>query len=1015
MSRPPLGWFIHECCFAGQSINHRTVKRQDPITKMPWFCHAAPKRKRSSKARVGGIGKVRQADNSLSDNLPAFAVVLQSFASSIGDELAVQRGQVVEVMYHDGDWTFVRNLDAGSGYVPKVYCLSMDKVKGDFNNTMMNHISGPLPRPRVINVDTLQRSGSSVNSVEVHHVTSTSGTGMPFSEPTDTSASRTSSSSQAIYEVPKSPAQRYSCSQPTPEVSSQVTPSTRAPSLPPRSVCAPSPAEMQRQWAPSSASAHRPGFLPGCRQSNPFNMAAQGTPGAPPNQQSPVLRRSASQRSTPGKQAGNRSSPSSLPPQSGGDSASRQATPPAPSSARLTIHNPPLRPHPLNMGRTGSIYSHSGENSPNSIPTSARQSPGTRSVRNPSASPSLSQGRHLLGGVAAGRSHPQMRGPHRQTDVSDQVAHTPGPAGVPAVAPSPISARFAMTPGTPPTTTTPGCATTRTKLAATPSGASGVETNSQWPVRGADSTPPSCKQRAYSRRFRRHSSDIQDSCISEDSNVVTYHSPPQTVTRNHPRRQSQPCVAALGLHSPQQRPTRLPVQRSLSMQDPPMAMSATSCTTSVPIHRVQSYQEAGLSEDKIKFGATASLKPSEIIQQAVKTPGERSCDHERPSHSGRSAGKLELAPAAEPDDVFLPDTKKPCGIYRCTKVYQQTFKGEICLKKNELVIVLDHGRGEWAWAIKSNNEEGLIPKCVLVRYQSGLGVGDAMAGSGSLGHRRNRDKSDAGTQTDQDASACPDSSVVSCSSGSATVDAGSNAAITTGENSRNRRETRSASSETDAQLRPKEWFDTLDSVDAARVVTQIDSEPCNVTRPTPEQQTSRAGKPAAKGGGATVASKIPVRHRVRKTVSVPHDVSSSSSSAVTDSSRPQLVKSGTVHYHDRISGVGSVSFDSEASNIPPSAVAHNTPSTPTTPQTAQRPSPMLTAIKDYTPTATSSNCLPLERGDLLHLQPHMHYPKGWMWVWHTKRRSFGFVPKSAVAYTYNTPPRERRDTLEDAV
>lgn len=1044
---------------------------------MPWFCHSAPKKKRSSKTRVAGVGKVRQDNKSLSGDQPIFAVILQSFASSIGDELTVQRGQVVEVMYHDGDWTFVRNLDAGSGYIPKMYCLSIDKVKGDFNNSMLNHITGPLPRPRVINVDTLQRSGSSVNSVEVHQVTST--TFLENSEP----STRTSSSSQVIYEVPKSPAQRFgggSASQPTTEVSSEVAPSTtRAPSLPPRSAYLPSPAEIQRQWAPSTSS--RPGFLPGSRQSNPFTVAMQVPP---PTQQSPVLQRSASYHSTTRQSTGLGHSPSSVTHHRSGTSQATPPSPPTPSSAhRMMTQNSSSQPHPLNTG-----YRRSAENSPSSVPSSARFSPGTPSSHNPGTSPSFDLGRRSSSqrGVAVGRSHPHLRGQYPQADFSDHVACTPGSAGVPSVAPSPISARVAITP----------CATKPVKFAATPSGASGVETNSQWPVGGADSTPPSCNQRAQTRRFRRHSSDVVllESCISEDSNVVTYHSPPQTVARNHHlRQQSQPCVADLSIHSPPRRPTRLPVRRTLSMQDHRkhrQAVAGASRVRSAPIHRAQSYQEAVLSEEERKLGATASLEPSELLEQAA-TPGKQSCDNQNQSHNIQKQScdqrhNPDLEPASEPDDVFLPDVNKPFGIYRCTKGYQQKFKGEISLKKNELVIVLDHGKGEWAWVITSSNDEGLIPKSVLVRYHSDLGVGSAMTGSDSLGRGRSRERSDAGTQTEQDtcdahpdssdAPSCKDIGVsrkdtgASCSVDSATISAGRETSNPTSSNPHKKEKTNSASTDvkpSNMQSCPKEWFDTLDSVDAAKLVTRISAEQDDVTHPShnepgdatissQNEPATRSVGPAAKGGvakasmipkrpkmkkaasvpqsehnvgravgrpksvisgsrhatqpslgqGGSAASKIPAWPRLRKASSVQFPGSGASASSG-DSNIPTPVTAGTVHYHDCISGLGSVNFESTSSIL--------SPGNPSLPHAAKRPSSLLTAIKDYAPPDNSKNCLPLKQGDILHLQPHMHYPKGWMWVWHTKRRSFGFVPKSYVAYTYDIPKRERRDTIEDAV
>jgi len=123
----------------------------------------------------------------------------------------------------------------------------------------------------------------------------------------------------------------------------------------------------------------------------------------------------------------------------------------------------------------------------------------------------------------------------------------------------------------------------------------------------------------------------------------------------------------------------------------------------------------------------------------------------------------------------------------------------------------------------------------------------------------------------------------------------------------------------------------------------------------------------------------------------------------------EVVKPGTTHYHDRISGRGSMS-QSSGEESPPKLGRQKS-----RPQIGL--SNVLTVVKDYNPAPSSKNCIPIKEGDILHLQTHMHYPKGWMWVWHTSRRTFGYVPKSYVAYTYDTVRRGRPriNTVEDAV
>ena len=1099
---------------------------------MPWFCHTAPKKKRSSnKTRVGVVGKLDRQDNALSSSSdrPSFAVILQSFTASLVDELSVQRGQVVEVMYFDGDWSFVRNMDSSSGYVPKMYCLSMDKVKGNFNNVSSNQVTGPLPRPRVINVDTLQRSGSSVNSVEVRQVMAdtlgSEGSSNPIPIPR-TITPTPSSSSQVIYEVPRSPVHLSEGSAifNPPTVASSGTPSTtgdvlsemmtsshRAPSLPPRSANLPSQAEIQRylSHAGSAPSHHRPAFLPGCRQGhNPFTI---GMHSADSTSSSPTSR-----LTTPMQQPGSYSySPMSQSPGSSRRTSSNAFSQSYPSpQSRLPPSGletaTPLSTNPFTLAqqqRHTPIINHA--HSPKSIPHLGRRQ----------SAPVFAQ-TYVGGGRVPPGSSPGA------------VANTPGSAGVPSVAPSPISARVAITPGANQPAVTPGFAgkpkfavsTTPPGTAATP-----LDPNTRWPV-NMDCTP-GYKRVGY-RRDRRHSSDnLTDLAISENSDVVSF-SPPQTVSRHQRnRRQSQPCVATIGLqNSPPRRPTRLPVRRTLSMQEhsrvnvmSPVVVGSNGGgvsgprTASVPIHRAASYQEAVLGEEERTLGATASIKPSEIMEgvgrlQPDSDPG--SSERRRGGERGRGRSDRLDSTTSDTDDVFLPPgTKKPYGIFRCLKPYKQKFKGEISLEKDELVIVLDRGRGEWAWAITSNNTEGLIPKSVLRRYSpdhNGVGMVDGSSGRGT------EERSDAETQTEitseSAALACEssasciefsescveagvsckdtsketgaslrDTAITSCkdiadpshnsgatevpqtphtstpppSEGNEQVSSNTQTSpkigravalvsidsltttdtspVSTTRSNKSNRSNRSSSAHADAEssdTAPKEWFDTLDSVDAARVVTSIKLEHGEDQFPSEVPQSASSTQEPHKTDSVTIPPGVrKLKPTARKPTGIPrrkkaascssslpppHDAATPPSSASSPgASKPIVVKAGTVHYHDRISGKGSVRYTANPDS--PSA-------TPRTRQQkhrgmTQRPSTMLTAIKDYSPPGSSHNCLTLNKGDVLHSQPHMHYPKGWMWVWHSKQRCFGYVPKNYVAYTYDTPPRERHRTesVEDAV
>ena len=68
------------------------------------------------------------------------------------------------------------------------------------------------------------------------------------------------------------------------------------------------------------------------------------------------------------------------------------------------------------------------------------------------------------------------------------------------------------------------------------------------------------------------------------------------------------------------------------------------------------------------------------------------------------------------DDVFLPTANKPQGIFRVLENYHRNVQGEVTVKKNEYVIVMGLGVGEWAGVITSSGTEGVIPKIILQRY-----------------------------------------------------------------------------------------------------------------------------------------------------------------------------------------------------------------------------------------------------------------------------------------------------------
>ena len=485
-------------------------------------------------------------------------------------------------------------------------------------------------------------------------------------------------------------------------------------------------------------------------------------------------------------------------------------------------------------------------------------------------------------------------------------------------------------------------------------------------------------------------------------------------------------MATATVSSNRSRPPRVPVRRSLSMNDG----ARLSCRSNViplvqrtdPIQRSISYQEAVRNAGQDPYRLVArnnrthrepSLNPRLQYQAGHMTPPQRASPlnpRRQQSHMSqhstqcncnceRGQGAADFDPT---DDVFLPEPKKPVGIYRCLQAYRSKYQGELSIKEGELVILLEFGRGDWAWVLTSMNQEGLLPRQYLVRYNPRLGVGGPGTGT------RRKSSSNAATQTELVIEGCVRhvSGASSASAGATAYSASSSSSMTTPQatpplTQRSKRlrtrttrtNTRAkevssregegrcvvASAATQAKEPSPQWFENVDSLERPPRPTQLS---CSV-QTTP-----------------------PLKHRRR-----PNTINTAT---------PQSVKSADCCYLDNRSPNPAVLVTPKPVKSadyagPASAEFWFNSLSSTTSSVHQTPT--LTAMKDYNPPPNAKNCLRLSKGDALNAQPHMHYSKGWMWVWHTTQRSFGYVPQSHVGYTYpvNKGERSRKNTVEDAV
>ena len=398
------------------------------------------------------------------------------------------------------------------------------------------------------------------------------------------------------------------------------------------------------------------------------------------------------------------------------------------------------------------------------------------------------------------------------------------------------------------------------------------------------------------------------------------------------------------------------------------------------LHRAFSYQEAVISADENLYGLTAGIKPSDLETAPANQQEEtREGDHFDTLESFQSGvSHVSEYNMTDTDDVFLPENKKPLGIYRCQINYKPQFEGEILLQENELVIMLDKGRGEWAWVLTSTNVEGLVPKHILAKYHH---------------HPRTRISTCAGSQTSigTQTELIVTTPLVKqiCSSPVSARGSRSSVRSPASKSSPHKRHrarekvdlgmkhqtdtvAAAAAAQTDCLNTP--WFDTADSRD--RTPPELDS-----ATPTRDTTDSTACVQSTPSLAQSAPPKLSSRSRLRLNL-----------------------KSSPTQGHHNV--VRAINFEPENDTM-------NTLSS----RRKFRQTPVLSAVKNYDPPVNAKNCLSLTKGDILYTQPHMHYPKGWMWVWHSTQKTFGYVPKDSVAFMYLVQKKNRRqlDSTEDAV
>lgn len=329
-----------------------------------------------------------------------------------------------------------------------------------------------------------------------------------------------------------------------------------------------------------------------------------------------------------------------------------------------------------------------------------------------------------------------------------------------------------------------------------------------------------------------------------------------------------------------------------------------------------------------------------------------------------------------PEDLFS-NVKKPQGIYRCIETYEAQFEGQVSLRQNELVVVLEFGRGEWAWVFTSTSAEGLVPKSLLKKHQPGLW----------MAAESRADQLSTGTQTEL---------IVSGSVRQVRVKSSSSASRTSD------KAVRSSSSRSSSRASSRSYIGAGNGeVASVGVQTEFVSPEWfkNNASPCHEENAQRLQTPP----------RLDLRLQSRRLNStLPNSPSSVASSPMPVSrSKLRFVSLNALGDHRSFSQRHRRLARSESEPVCDNTCAQSPLTATSLVQKLQSQTPIFTAIRDYQPPANGKNCLVLQKGDILYQQSNVPYPNGWMWVYHSVHRSFGYVPKSHVARMYIVQKKPR--------
>lgn len=497
-----------------------------------------------------------------------------------------------------------------------------------------------------------------------------------------------------------------------------------------------------------------------------------------------------------------------------------------------------------------------------------------------------------------------------------------------------------------------------------------------------------------------------------------------------------------------------------------------------------------LRRNKEKSGASPALQQSGANANTNTNP-------EREEGEGDGNGV-----AVDSDDVFLPEPGKPVGIYQSSQAYTAKFQGEMSLQKDEVVVVMEVGRGEWAWAVGCENKEGLVPKTLLHKYRP-----DTVEDTEEAEPREEEEGSSAGgNNSTSGATETGRTAVVDSTTHTTTTSATQTELVLTGsvhEISCSRRQTprpsrsssehsrvvaETASVAIQTEFTSPDWFKsnspvatpsptphhTLTKCTTSTTATATSTHSpyhhlCTTSSHASSTTTVHTSTSPACTATTSTLNNTPLPHSLKPscrssltpvtartpsgqflplvpattpqkpsicvrspsgtgTRTILHNTPDTGNSVPSQPGLHQQEQESATIQRQRMANLAErttrlrhkqalrqhVRIVNSMRFLPDS----DTSAAPSIARCRLQPTTIVTVTKDYAPPSQVKNGLPVSRGDILYAQPHVPFPHGWLWVYHTTLNRSGYVPKQHIAHLYliqRRPNISNPALLEDEV